>query len=331
MRSFKKIVKPAVIAAVFLVALLVLDFALYPCTFMRNDIHAVTTREYEDIILGTSHGKINIDPETLGSVTERSAHNLCVGGEYPIDSYYMTKLILEKQNPSRIIYEIDPGYIVTEKEEGNNYLLFYHEFPLSLSKLEYFAASMLKTNFRTLLFPWYEYSLSYEIPRIGETISQKWNQSYEADNFKTSTQEYHDNGFVERYPVDASSFVKSQPKLYYEGAVQEENMEYLRKLIALCKEKNIEFVAVTTPMPRETLADYEANYRAAWTYFGNFFIEQDVPYLNFNNQYYDTFSHELSCYTDYDGHMNGDSAREYSVVLGKLLNQVHEAVKGEEK
>lgn len=62
----------------------------------------------------------------MEEVNGRSGHNLCVGGEYGIDAYYLTKLICEKQQPKRIIYEVDPGYFVTEKEEGNNYLLFYH-------------------------------------------------------------------------------------------------------------------------------------------------------------------------------------------------------------
>ena len=109
-------------------ALLVpLDLALYPCTFMRNDVHAVVTQQFDDIIVGTSHGKMDIDPEVMQEVTGRSGHNLCVGGEYGIDAYYLTKLIKEKQNPKRIIYEVDPGYFVSEKEEGNNYLLFYQK------------------------------------------------------------------------------------------------------------------------------------------------------------------------------------------------------------
>ncbi len=51
--------------AVALLVLYVLDYVLYPCTFMRNDIHTVTTEAHQDIFLGTSHGKINIDPEVL--------------------------------------------------------------------------------------------------------------------------------------------------------------------------------------------------------------------------------------------------------------------------
>lgn len=85
--------------------------------------------------MGTSHGKMDIDPEVMQEVTGRSGHNLCVGGEYGIDAYYLIQLIKEKQNPKRIIYEVDRIF-VSEKEEIIT--CFYHEFPFSKAKVEYF-------------------------------------------------------------------------------------------------------------------------------------------------------------------------------------------------
>lgn len=324
MHSFKKIIKPVLVILVCVLLLKGLDFMLYPCTFMRNDIHSVCTKEYDDIILGTSHGKMGINPEALEEVTGRSAHNLCVGGEYGIDAYYLTRLINEKQKPTRIIYEVDPGYFVEEKEEGNNYLLFFHEFPLSRAKLEYFAASIAKCNFRTILFPWYEYPLKTELSKVKDTVYQKWNNNYDVSYLKGKTQEYHENGFVENYPVDPKKLKKEEPKLFEEAEVNQETMEYLEKLIAYCKEENIEFVAVTTPIPVATLKEYKDNFVSAWEYFDAFFEKQEVPYYNFNGQYFKAFTHDISAFTDYDGHMHGRAASDYSRVLGEVL-------KGEEK
>lgn len=102
-------------------------------------------------------------------------------------------------------------------------------------------------------------------------------------------------------------------------------MEYLKKLIDFCKENDIEFVAVTTPVPIATLKDHSDNYNAAWKYFGKFFEEQGVDYINFNTQYFKAFTHNAKAYTDYDGHMNGDAARAYSKVLAQVLNQTESA------
>lgn len=319
MHSFKKIWKVAAALILLAAVLLGLDFLLYPCTFMRNDIHSVTTEAHDDIFLGTSHGKMNIDPVTIEGITGKTGHNLCVGGEYGIDAYYLAKLLVETQKPKRIVYEVDPGYFVTEKEPGNNYLVFYHEFPLSKAKAEYFAAAMGDCDFRSVLFPWYEYALSYELEVLPQTVSDKLNGNYDVSRFQTDSQAYQESGFVERYAVDTSKLTMTEPKLFSEEAVKTENMEYLGKLIALCKEEGIEFVAVTTPIPAATLDTYSEEYNAAWDYFETYFEKQDIRYMNFNREYYDLFPHDISNYTDYDGHMNKEAAMRYSEILGLLL------------
>ena len=175
--------------------------------------------------------------------------------------------------------------------------------------------------FRTVLFPWYEYSLSYEVPKIKETFTQKLKKDYSIEGLKSDSQEYHESGFIERYPVDVKKIKKTEPKLFEQDKVSSQNMEYLQKLISFCKENDIEFVAVTTPVPIAALKDYSDNYNAAWKYFGKFFEEQDVEYLNFNTQYFKVFTHDMKAYTDYDGHMNGDAARQYSRILAELLDK----------
>lgn len=319
MHNSKKIRRLLIAVILMIVILFGLDYLLYPCTFMRNDIHTATTQAHQDIFLGTSHGKMNLDPDTISTITGKTGHNLCVGGEYGIDAYYLTKLLIEKQKPERIVYEVDPGYFATEKEPGNNYLLFYHQFPLSMAKAEYFKSLLLDCDFRSVLFPWYEYNLSYEVKSIPKTVLQKWEKDYNVSNLKSDSQEYHESGFIERYAVDTSKLKMAQPKLFHEQSVNKQSMEYLQKLIQLCKEKGIEFVAVTTPIPEATLSNYQDSYDEAWKYFEEFFEKQEVQYLNFNTQYYELFSHDIKNYTDYDGHMNGDAARNYSKILAYFL------------
>ena len=69
MHSSKKILKTVLILVICVILLKGLDMALYPCTFMRNDVHAVVTEQFDDIILGTSHGKMDIDPELMDEFT----------------------------------------------------------------------------------------------------------------------------------------------------------------------------------------------------------------------------------------------------------------------
>ena len=301
------------------VVLIILNLALYPCTFMRNDVHTVSTEQRDVLIMGTSCGKMGLDPESLLAGTGLTGHNLCVGGEYPTDAYYLMQLALEKQDPKMVIYEIDPGYFMGQKEVGNNYLLFYHEFPMGKTKLAYFFDLLKEHDFRTLFFPYYEYPLQTSLPRVKNTLYQRITGNYDVSYLQGQVHAYHESGFLERYPVTEENFPAPNHVVFDAGGIAPENMEYLEKLITLCREKEIPFVAVSMPLPEETLAADAESLAKAWNYFSEFLQEQQVPYLNFNAEFAPAYSHRADHFVDYDGHLNGDSAREFSGILGSIL------------
>lgn len=319
MRNFKKILKAEICVLVAVVAVRLMDLALYPCTFVRNDVHTVTNNQKDVIILGTSNGMSDLDPDAMLEGTGKTGHNLCVGGEYPVDSYYLTKLILEKQKPETIIFELSPGYFTTEKEKGNNYLLFYHEFPTSFTKFSYYRDTMLDCDFRSPMFAFHEYALGFEVSKMHDTLHQKLTENYDVSYLKGEDQEYHENGFIEKYPVAVEDFPGYSSTLFSPEEVKETNMEYLGKLIELCKENDIEFIAATMPLAAPMLTYEEESYQKAWDYFTAYFQQQDVEYYNFNREYYSSFGHELTNYVDYDGHMNGECARLFSKVFGQVV------------
>ena len=299
-----------------------IDLALYPCTYIRNDVHAIVSGQVDDLYLGTSHGKINIDPDAVEEVSGRTGHNMANGGEYPIDSYYLVKLMVEKgTTPKRVVYVTTEDYFTLRKEEGNNYLLFFHEFPLSRTKLEYFFTCVADCNIRTLLFPWYEYPLSTELNMIKTNLGQKLTGSYDTDILRSEAQEYHENGYIQRYPVDPSTFKFKFYTPFDEENLIEENLEWIRRLIRLCQDEGIEFISVSTPMAEPVLEKYAEGYAASHAFFSEFYQEQGVRYIDFNSpEYYDLFSHKVNAYTDLEGHMHGDAARDFSKVLVGVLD-----------
>ncbi|MBQ6427717.1 MAG: tripartite tricarboxylate transporter permease, partial [Oscillospiraceae bacterium] len=46
----------------------------------RNDVHALSTEQNDVLILGTSNGKMDLDPENMLEGTGLTGHNACVGG-----------------------------------------------------------------------------------------------------------------------------------------------------------------------------------------------------------------------------------------------------------
>lgn len=117
MRNSKKIWKIIICAAILCLVVKGLDIALYPCTFVRNNVHTMTTKKKDVLIFGTSNGMSDLDPDYVLKGTGMTGQNMCVGGEYPVDIYYLTKLALEKQKPKTVIFELSPGYFTTEKEK----------------------------------------------------------------------------------------------------------------------------------------------------------------------------------------------------------------------
>ena len=315
----KRLLQILFMVAAFLLVCFFLDFALYPCTYMRNDVHSVTTEHHDVVFLGTSDGKMGIDPDTVLADTELTGHNLCNGNQYPVDSYYLLKLLVEKQKPSVIVYEADMNYLTSEKERGNNYLLFYHEFPFSHAKMSYFFDTVVTSDFRALFFPFYEYPLVTELSRMGETMRIKWNRDYGVEHLKGETAFYHENGYMERYPVDVADFPAITARSFSAEEVHAENMEYIGKMISLCREEGIRFVAVITPQADTVVAAFPEAYATAWDYLESYFAEQGVDCYNFNTAYYEEASHDTSVFVDYNGHMNGDGARAFSATLGELL------------
>ncbi len=319
MRNFKKPLQLIVCIGILGIVILFLDLALYPCTYTRNDIHTISTQQRDVIILGTSNGKMGIDPDVMLEGTGLTGHNLAVGGEYTVDSYYLAKLAIEKQNPSTIIYEVDPGYFTIEKEFGNNYLLFYHEFPLSLTKLQYCVDTLRDGDFRTLFFPFYEYALKDVLPRAGGTLRRKLSGDYDVSLHRNESLEYHENGFIERYPVAIEDFPPYSPMDFARENVLPENVKYMDRLIDMCQEKGIRFVAVITPLYGGTLQSISDVANEAWDYFSEYFSGKGVDLYNFNREFYKAFSHDAKCFVDFEGHMNGDAARAFSHRLGEIL------------
>ena len=323
MHNFKRaarIVLPVLMAALLLIFL---DLALYPCTFIRNDVHAITTSSYEDVILGTSHGKINIDPAAMERISHRSAYNMANGNEYPVDSYYLLKLMIEKGTaPQRVIYVTTPEYFMMEKEEGHNYLLFFHEFPPGRTWMEYFFSTVASCSMRTGLFPWTEYPLSTELKSVKTNLRKKLSGDYGTEDFQSATQSYHEDGHIARYPVDPSTFSFPDYDAFDPEAVREENLAWIRALVALCREHRISFVAVTPPTAQPVLDRYQEGFEKADSFFSAFYEQLKVHYYNFNASPYDgRFTHSVNAFTDLDGHMHEDAAADFSEVLATTLEE----------
>lgn len=320
MRNFKKygISLLCVILAMGLLNI-AMNYALIPYSYVRIMMHDLETEDNDIVFLGTSHGLSGISPKVIEEKTGKSAINLCMGGEYPKDAYYMLKEAMRHHMPQYVIYELDPGYWCTQETQKGDFNRIYYEMPWSLVKVEYFMDKTLKSDFRATLFPWFYYRGQYwQIPQIIETKQSSTYKNYGAEPFTSPGQCYED-GFVKRNAVPGEKS-RDNLVLWQEDELQEESAKYFEKLVKLCKEEGVELIVITTPIPDETIAE-NPEYAKADEFFETYIKNQGVTYYNYNKEEYriENFDKSLNAFTDYEGHMSWQQAEVFSSWLADEL------------
>lgn len=319
MHSFKRMISPVLFIVVIICINAIFTFVTKPYSFFRNDMHNLQTGEYSDIFVGTSHGKAGIKPGVVDKVTGRRSINLCLGGEYVSDSYYVVKEAARIGSPKRVIYELDPGYWVTEDSLGAEYLEIYDEFPVSMVKLEYMFSEIWDKDWRIGLFPWYLYRSGWKdaVSRAKSKLGEEY-RNYEDSFFDNPTQSYGGEGNISIHRTDAPK-TEDNLILWEESELQEKTVEDFDKLQQFCEKQGIELIVITTPIPQETYEKYKDNFDNAYTFFSEFMEKRGIPYYNYNNIDIEGFDKTVNGFSDYEGHMYEDEAEIFSMELGKML------------
>ena len=302
----------------------VLTFAFYPYNYARIDVHNIETKAYDDLFVGSSHGKCAIDPLVIDEITGRKSTNLCMGGEYIQDSYFLVKEAVRNHKPSRIIYELDPGYWKTDPVEGTDFGSFYHEFPISLVKLEYFWDKMKDADFRTTLFPWYLYRqqmIKNPIGNIKMKLGEEY-RTYSGTPFTNEAQSYEKEGFIYRKVIKDVKKGEENLILWEEDSLRRETAEDFERLVKYCKDEEIELVVITTPIPKKTLKKNKKAFREADKYFTEYMDSLNISYYNFNYIKLKETDRSLKGFADQEGHMYGENARHFSEELARYLKRL---------
>ena len=320
MRSFKKILLPIALAAAVAAVNLGLNYALIPYSYVRIMMHQIQTEEYDTVFLGTSHGLNGISPQAVSEQTGRNAVNLCLGGEYPRDAYYLLKQVCEKKKPERVVYELDPGYFCTPEGQRGDFNRIYYEMSASLTKAEYFFAKERELDFRAALFPWFYYRGQFR--DIKEIIAVKRGEDYKnygAEAFSSGGQEFAD-GFMRNFPVPGMK-EETDLEVWKEEDRNEDSFRYFEKLASFCRKKKIELIVVTTPIPAETLEKYQKEFQEADRFFQEYLDKLGIKYWNYNrsDRKIPDFDYSLNAFTDYEGHMNSQQAEIFSALLAEDL------------
>lgn len=315
----------AVRAVIFLILCvlitMLLNYALIPPSSVRINLHNLRNGEqYDTVFIGTSHGQYGIDPSSVDQVTGASSVSLCMADAYPDDMYYLLKLACETQSPRRVVYELDPSYWMNDQRSGSTQIFFYQEFPVSPAKFSYFMDKITGLDFRSALAPWSYYrNLFREIPQHIRVKQSDAYKQYDPSVLEIPAGHYGGRGFIYRDRVDGENKGTYNNIPWDESKVKEKAARYFDRIAAYCRENGIQLTVITTPVPADTLNQFSDSYRQSHDYFRTLMESYGIQYYNFNYMKPELMDRSMDGYWDYDGHMDGVKAMEFSEILGHFL------------
>ncbi|SEW34295.1 hypothetical protein [[Clostridium] fimetarium] len=324
MRKSKKLLVTIVFLTVFIIANSILNFTLVPPGLTRIILHELeSNNDYKCVILGTSHGSYGIDPDIVSQQLGKKTINLCIGGEYLKDSYYLLKRTYETNTPELIVLDVDFQYLINVPKNSVSANFIYNAYPNTIDKVSYFKNKILKMEYRATLFPWMDYRDNYSnVINIAKTKLGSDYNNYSAKAVNMYKQDvYHGRGFVYRNHLDSSKTDKMSNMIWNVSKVDQESIKYLKKIIDLCDSNNTKIIMITTPISVDTIKHSLNEFDKSYTYLSNLAEANNIDYYNFSLVKESVFSRSLDDYWDYDGHMYGDAAQRFSLVLGKLLKE----------
>lgn len=316
------------IALVFLIMAItvnsVLNFAFIKPGLTRVILHELQTGNYQSVILGTSHGSYGLDADAVSETFGKKTMNLCIGGEYMQDSYYLLKLAMKKNKLETVVMDIDYQYLVNVPKDSISAIFIYNAYPFGLDKLSYFKEKVMQMEYRATLFPWMDYRdrYSYAVSTMKTKLSTAY-KNYDASSIEMeSTDAYQGSGFISRSRTDSAKADKLMQITWDESRVDQKSIAYLKKMVNLCKENNIQMVMTTVPVTPEKIQTSPETYAGIHQYLQSLADEYDCQYIDFNTTQLQEITLTSDDYWDYDGHMYGDSAKKFSKVYGKYLKEV---------
>lgn len=322
MRKYKKVFGIVIFLAIFVLINSILQFILVPSGIVRVIIHELDKGDYKCVFLGTSHGSYGIDSATVSSESGINSTSLCMGGEYIQDSYYLLKRVFETNTPDVIVYDMDFEYLVNMQKNSVSGSSIFNSYPLSMDKVLFFKDKILSLDYRAAFFPWMDYR--YNSDNIKSIVKQKmtsayWNYSAEAVDMKPNNK-YMGRGFM--YRIRTANNEKVGHMKWDESRVDKKSLYYFQKMVDLCNKHNTKLIMISTPVPVEKIKYTTEQFEAAYAYLDKLAATNNIEYYNFNLVKQSLFSRTKDDYNDFDGHMYGDAAQRFSVVLGQFMKDL---------
>lgn len=256
--------------------------------------------EFDVIFFGSSNTYCSFNPLVLWEETGIKSYVFATQNQPLWATYYYMKDAFRRQTPKVVVLD---ALMLTKHTEyfddGVNYS-FADDMPLSLDKIRLVQASVPPEDRFDLLFNFTKYH-------------SRWNELTQEDyTFRRDEERDYLKGYVLLENTYTSAIRHDVSGVTATAELYEKNVEYLEKIVALCKENDVELMLVKTP--NNKTAAQEAHYKAV----SQLAAEHGLAFVDYN-AYYSEIGLELA--TDfYDkSHLNYKGAEKFTRYFAKSL------------
>lgn len=259
---------------------------------------------YDVVFFGSSHTVMGILPMEIWHEQRISTYNLGNYGQLLPADYWILKEVLSMNKPELVV--VDAFTIMSDNKYGEQHLSYLHEV------FDNFKYSKLKKEAISDLFPeemWNDFLCPFSI------YHSQW-ENIQQELFIDSCENYtygegsDENGF---YGAKTDILVKPQETV----SISSQNVNntdtagtiYLRKIIELCQENDIDILLTLTPF---ILTEEQAEWNNRISLIAN---EYGIPFFD------GTANCAINPVTDMwdSGHLNSSGAQKWSSALGQYI------------
>lgn len=321
MRSFKRIIKTV---GIFLLAVCLLSALFIGCYLEGENFHYQDGHERDAIsgevtflVCGASYTLFGIRPDVLNTYLGVNSYSLAgtlltLRGRYTL----LEQELARNPKVHTVLLEVSPDTLIRDRaEEGPK-----GDLPM-LGRLN--TASARWDYFRAAFAPEEWPEVYYDTVSKGlESALRLVTGSYETEN-RIMAAGYYENHNPDKYiPNNYTHLYKAQSLPETPIA---ENVEWLEKLVALCKQHGCSVYLITVPQSKYYNCVYSnLDFYEQW--FMSFAFKHDIEYYNFNlaKDKLELLPDE-TCFYD-ETHLNAHGGEVFTKMLAGVVSQLWQGI-----
>lgn len=271
-----------------------------------QDFYKYPENSIDVLLLGSSHLGSNIDATQLYDEYGIAAFNLWGSAQPTWNTYYYLLEALKYQTPKVVVLET---YVVAQDNEETGYgTLIKSTSGMKYSQDKYNNISVSISNFDDIgmdvFLGWPTYHTRYS--ELEETDFQRYFWNYQMGDRSVSSWSH-----ISCVANDVSGITDTAPLV-------EKHETYFRKIIELCKEKEISLYLFTAPY---IVSDRE---QMRFNTIATIAEEENLPYENYNLTYEKFGLDYAEDFADALGHMNDSGIEKITSYLGANLKETYD-------